>query len=259
MKILIVDDAKKTRESLYNIIKIKINSSYEIAEAEDGLEALGLVESFKPDIVLTDILMPKMDGIRFTAILKSQTATKHIFIAAITGLSGEEQIQKIYASGVDFYIAKPFQLDDIVARLKVITSLIKNKNRLNNSSQNKKPTDIHNTYLDEKIKHYYITFSIVKEDDIFLLFDYFSNQDVLYNSILLKDFMVTLLKVYKNMDNNNKTFDLIVEESSQFVYITIKDTYFITAMDKFLNKKNISSQYKKNKESVSFRIEVYKK
>jgi len=252
MKILIVDDAKETRESLHNIIKVKINATYEIAEAQDGLEALGLVDSFKPDIVLTDILMPKMDGIRFTSLLKSQAQTKHIFVAAITGLSGEEQVQKIYASGVDFYIAKPFQLDDIVARLKVITSLITQKSSIPDA----KPSVVYNAFKDEKIKHYYTTFSISQEDDIFLIFDYFSKQNVKYNSIILKDFMVTLVKTYRKMLIENKDFDLIIEESDRFIYVTVRDELFIKAIEKLVDKHNNLLEYSRNQNAFSFRIDI---
>ncbi len=252
MKILIVDDAKETRESLHNIIKVKINATYEIAEAEDGLEALGLVDSFKPDIVLTDILMPKMDGIRFTSILKSQSQTKHIFIAAITGLSGEEQIEKIYASGVDFYISKPFQLDDIVARLKVITSLITQKSFIPDA----KPSIVHNCFKDEKIKHYFTTFSISQEDDIFLIFDYFSKQNMEYNSIVLKDFMVTLVKTYRKMLIKDKSFDLIIEESDSFIYVTVRDESFIQAIEKLVDKHNNLLEYSRNNNAFSFRIDI---
>ena len=252
MKILIVDDAKETRESLHNIIKVKINALYEIAEAEDGLEALGLIESFKPDIVLTDILMPKMDGIRFTSIIKSQPQTKHIFVAAITGLSGEEQVEKIYASGVDFYIAKPFQLDDIIARLKVITSLITHKSHI----PDLKPSVIYNCFKDEHIKHYYVTFSITQEDDIFLIFDYFSNQNISYNSILLKDFMVTLVKTYRRMDIKDKAFDLIIEESESFIYVTVRDDDFMKSIELFVDKHNSIVEYARNKHAFSFRINI---
>jgi len=254
MKILIVDDAKETRESLHNIIKVKINSEYEIAEAEDGLEALGLVDSFKPDIILTDILMPKMDGIRLTSILKSQDETKHIFVAAITGLSGEEQVEKIYASGVDFYIAKPFQLDDIVARLKVITSLIKQERVV----PEVKSTIVYNCFEDEYIKHYFTTFSISKEDDIFLIFDYFSKQDIKYNSILLKDLMVTFVRAYRKMDENNKIFNLIIEESESYIYITAKNTAFLSAIEKLVDKHSTLLEYKKTSKAVSFRIHIAK-
>jgi len=252
MKILIVDDAKETRESLHNIIKLKINASYEIAEAEDGLEALGLVDSFKPDIVLTDVLMPKMDGIRFTSILKSQSETKHIFIAAITGLSGEEQVEKIYASGVDFYIAKPFQLDDIVARLKVITSLITKTS----SIPDEKPTVVYNCFKDEYIKHYFTTFSITQENDIFLIFDYFSKQDIHYNSIVLKDFMVTLVKTYRKMESKDKSFDLIIEESESYIYITVRYASFISAIEQLVGKHSSLLEYKRTTQAVSFRINI---
>lgn len=252
MRILIVDDAKEIRESLRNIIKVKINDTYEIEEAEDGLEALGLVESFKPDIVLTDILMPKMDGIRFTSILKSQSETKHIFVAAITGLSGEEQIEKIYASGVDFYIAKPFQLDDIIARLKVITSLITQKS----SIPDLKPSVVYNCFKDERIKRYFVTFSIAQEDDIFLIFDYFTNQDIRYNSIILKDFMVALVKTYRKMDAKNKIFDLIIEESDLYIYITVRDKDFMQAMEQLVDKHSSQLEYTRNENAFSFRINI---
>ncbi len=252
MKILIVDDAKETRESLLNIIKIKINPNYEIAEAENGLEALALVETFKPDIVLTDVLMPRMDGIRFTSILKSQDETKHIFIAAITGLSGDEQIQKIYASGVDFYIAKPFQLDDIVARLKVITSLIKQKSSITDI----KPKIVYNCFNDEHIKHYSITFSIITEDDIFLIFDYFSKQNVEYNSLILKDFMVTLIKTYRTMSLKNRVFDIIIEESESYIYVTVKSNVFIKSLEQLVDKHSSLLQYAKDENSCSFRVDI---
>jgi len=252
MKILIVDDAKETRESLRNIIKVKVNSSYEIAEAENGLEALGIVETFKPDVVLTDILMPKMDGIRFTALMKSQPETKHIFIAAITGLSGEEQIEKIYGSGADFYIAKPFQLDDIVARLKVITSLITSKDSITSVQA----SSIYNCYNDTQIKRYYVTFSIAKENDIFLIFDYFSKQDVKYNSIVLKDLMVALVKAYRKMETEDKVFDIIIEESEFYFYMTLQDGFFVETMEKLVKHNTSLFNYSKNDSSFSFRIDI---
>jgi len=252
MKILIVDDAKETRETLHNIIHVKVDPSYEIAEAEDGLEALGMVDSFAPDIVLTDVMMPKMDGIRFTALIKSQPETKHIFVAAITGLSGEDEVKKIYDSGVDFYIAKPFQLDDIVARLKVITSLIHS----NKSTPSAKPVTIYNCFNDENVKRYYVTFSVAKEDDIFLLFDYFSHQDVKYNSLLLKDFMVALVKAYRKMDINNKVFDLILEESDSYIYITVKNGFFVETMENLVKNNSTLFQYAKDENTFSFRIDI---
>jgi len=252
MKILIVDDAKETRETLRNIIKVKVDSSYEIAEAEDGLEALGIVDTFAPDIVLTDVMMPKMDGIRFTALLKSQPETKHIFVAAITGLSGEDEIKRIYASGVDFYIAKPFQLDDIVARLKVITSLISSET----PTLAVKPAVIYNCFNDENVKRYFITFSIAKEDDIFLVFDYFSHQDIQYNSLLLKDFMVALVKAYRKMDKKNKIFDLILEESESYIYVTVQNGFFVDTMESLVKNNSTLFQYAKKNQSFSFRIDT---
>ena len=253
MKILIVDDEKEIRESLHNIIKIKIDDAYEIIEAKDGLEALGLVDSFNPDIILTDVMMPNMDGIRLTSILKSQPQTKDIFVAAITGLSSEEDIQRIYASGVNFYISKPFKLDDIEARIKVITSLMNNKH--NDISE--KPLFTHNCFLDDEIKHYFTTFTIIKEDDIFLLFDYLSSKEFLYNSLHLKDFMVTLVRAYRKIEVDKRSFDLIVEESEIYIYVTVKSIDFVNAMKHLLKTSKTFYQYKKEGENFSFNIEIF--
>ena len=252
MKILIVDDEKEIRESLYNIIKIKVNKDYEIKEAPDGLEALSLVDSFGPDIVLTDMMMPNMGGMRFTKLLKSKPFTKNIFVVAITGLSGEEEIQKIYESGVDFYIAKPFQIDDIVARLKVVVSLIGYKKDIYNA----KPPVTYNCFNDEEIKNYFLTFSITKEEDIFLLFDYFSNQLVKYDSLLLKDFMVILIKAYKSMEGIDKAFNLIIEESKSYLYVTVHNDLFIETIQHLVSKNPILFQYAQNNNAFSFRINI---
>jgi len=251
MKILIVDDAKETRETLHNIVKAKIDVKCEIREAQDGIDALNIIKDFKPDIVLTDIMMPKMDGIRLTSEIKSKKETKDIFVAAITGLSGEEEIKKIYASGADFYIAKPFQLDDIVARLKVITALV-----TQSAPSSTKALVIHNCYNDNSVKHYFTTFSISKEDDIFLIFDYFSKQNIDYNSLKLKDFMVTLIKTYKHIKDENAKFHLIIEESEKYIYVTLNDTAFIDSFESLVSKHSSLIEYKKSDSAFSFRIDL---
>ena len=71
MNILITEDAQETRESLFMIIKAKIDERYEITEAKNGIEALEVVKKFQLDIILTDIMMPEMDGFELIKILKS--------------------------------------------------------------------------------------------------------------------------------------------------------------------------------------------
>jgi CheY-like chemotaxis protein len=247
MKLLIVDDAKETRDALNNIIKLKIDDSYEIKEAENGLEALGIVESFKPDIVLTDILMPKMDGIRFAKLLKSQNETKHIFVTAITGLSGEEQIQKIYSSGIDFYISKPFQLDDIVARLKVITSLISKKKPFSSDK-----VQVRNAFKDKEVKRYYVTFNISQEDDMFLIFEYFCHHDFYCDSITLKDLMVFLIKAYRKLENT-VSFDFILEESDNYLYMSVTNDLFRISLEEVFKNSTVF-EYKSSEDIFSLRI-----
>ena len=111
-------------------------------------------------------------------------------------------------------------------------------------------------YKYQDIKNYFLTFSITKEEDIFLLFDYFSNQLVKYDSLLLKDFMVVLVKAYKNMDNRNKAFNLIIEESELYLYVTVHNDMFVQTMQKLVSHNSILFQYAKNNNAFSFRIDT---
>jgi len=93
MNILITEDAQETREVLKNIIAYSIDESAMIFEADNGVDALEIIKNNPIDILLTDIMMPNMDGFELITRVKSNDATKDIFVAAITGFSGEEQIE----------------------------------------------------------------------------------------------------------------------------------------------------------------------
>jgi hypothetical protein len=124
------------------------------------------------------------------------------------------------------------------------------------STPTAKPSVVYNCFKDEQIKHYYTTFSITQEDDIFLIFDYFSKQDIKYNSIVLKDFMVTLIKTYRKMGKQNSMFDLIIEESDSFIYITVRDDSFMNAIELLVDKHSSLLEYTRNQNAFSFRIDI---
>ena len=89
MNILITEDDKETREALKNIILYSIDETITVFEADNGAEALEIIEDNTIDILLTDIMMPTMDGFELITRVKNSESLKHIFIAAITGLSGD--------------------------------------------------------------------------------------------------------------------------------------------------------------------------
>jgi putative two-component system response regulator len=117
-KILIVDDVLDNRKLLASIISD--NTDYEVITAKSGHDIINRFESIEdnpPDLILLDILMPKINGFHIAQILKGRDATKDIPIIFITALTtAENKIKAFEAGGVD-YISKPFHKQELLARV----------------------------------------------------------------------------------------------------------------------------------------------
>jgi len=104
-KVLLVDDSSTSRVTYRMLITQK--SGYEVETAGNGQEAVNKALIEKPDLILMDVVMPKMDGLAAATTLKHDERTRHIPIILLTFRSGEEAIQKGFASGCDEYLTKP--------------------------------------------------------------------------------------------------------------------------------------------------------
>jgi putative two-component system response regulator len=117
-KILIVDDVLENRKLLASIISE--NTDYEVITAKSGHDIINRFESIEdnpPDLILLDILMPKINGFHIAQILKGRDTTKDIPIIFITALTtAENKIKAFEAGGVD-YISKPFHKQELLARV----------------------------------------------------------------------------------------------------------------------------------------------
>lgn len=113
-KILIVDDHKDVR--LY--LKTLFGSIYNVIQAENGEEAVRMVQREMPDLIILDIMMPVMDGFDCCRILKEDLKTNHIPIIVLTGLSGDENMVKAIELGANDYILKPFHPDVLRSKVK---------------------------------------------------------------------------------------------------------------------------------------------
>ena len=115
-KILIVDDEELVVKALTD----KLTSENFLTEsASDGQEALKKVEQFKPDLVLLDIIMPKLDGISVLKKLKGSNDTKNIPIIVLTNLYDDKRIQEALKDGsTDYLIKVDHSLGDIVKQIK---------------------------------------------------------------------------------------------------------------------------------------------
>ena len=116
-KVLIVDDEPDILEIIsYNLIK----EGYEILTAKNGMEALDMVSSFKPDLIILDIMMPKMSGVEVCKILRSKPEYNDTMIIFLTALSDESSQIKGLETGADDYVSKPISPKVLVSRVNAI-------------------------------------------------------------------------------------------------------------------------------------------
>jgi two-component system chemotaxis sensor kinase CheA len=101
--ILVVDDSLTTRNLEKNILEA---AGYETKVAADGVEALSVLRSNHCDLVVSDILMPEMDGFELTAAIKEQSALKEIPVILVTALESREDKERGIEVGADAYIVK---------------------------------------------------------------------------------------------------------------------------------------------------------
>jgi phosphoserine phosphatase RsbU/P len=114
-KVLIVDDNGVNRKLLSVILN---KAGYEVAEAVDGVEALERVYAFMPDLVLLDVMMPKMDGYEVCTELKKDVRTRAIPIIFLSARSAsEDKIRGLDVGAVD-YVTKPFDQREVLARVR---------------------------------------------------------------------------------------------------------------------------------------------
>lgn len=116
-KVLIVDDEADILEIIsYNLIK----EGYEIITAKNGIEALEKVRPFKPNLVILDIMMPKMSGVEVCKILRSKPEYNDTLIIFLTALNDESSQIKGLETGADDYISKPISPKVLVSRVNAI-------------------------------------------------------------------------------------------------------------------------------------------
>jgi two-component system alkaline phosphatase synthesis response regulator PhoP len=109
-KILIADDEPHIRQLVNNAL----GKDYSILQASNGEEAMNIALSQKPDLILMDIVMPKVDGYSACSQIKSDQVTKGIPVVMITGIGFKINEKVAKDLGADGYITKPFTLESLV-------------------------------------------------------------------------------------------------------------------------------------------------
>ncbi|MFG2001507.1 response regulator transcription factor [Spirillospora sp. NPDC048911] len=114
-RILIVDDEPAVRESLVRSLEFE---GYAVAEAADGTAALDRVAREEPDLVVLDVLMPRMDGLTACRRMRAQGATMPVLMLTARDMVGD-RVTGLDA-GADDYLVKPFELDELLARIRAL-------------------------------------------------------------------------------------------------------------------------------------------
>lgn len=171
--ILVVEDNNELREYIIGLL----NDFYKVFFAEDGRQGLEMLQTKNIDLVISDVMMPKMDGFEFCQTIKSQIETSHIPVILLTALSSAENTSTGLEKGADAYISKPF---DEQVLLSQIANLLNQRKRLQ--------------------ENYAQRFVSKQTIDLGSLDNYFLNK---INSI-----------IEENITNENFTVDLLASEMS---------------------------------------------
>ena len=118
MKALIVEDEDVLAQVLAEKLK---KSDFEVEIADDGEKAVSATKSFKLDIIMLDLMLPKMDGFEVLRELKANDDTKRIPVVAITNLSEDDNIKKALQMGVvDYFVKSNHPVNEIVEKVKAV-------------------------------------------------------------------------------------------------------------------------------------------
>lgn len=146
IRVLIVDDHKIMREGLSKLLRNKANIEV-IGEAENGREALSMVKAFSPNVVLMDVVLPELNGVEATKIIKSESP--QINVIALSSHGGKEFVTGMLGAGASGYLLKDCAFDELVDAIQ---------------SVNEKHTYLSREVADVLVKEFVNNYQFVKQD-----------------------------------------------------------------------------------------------
>lgn len=149
-KVLIVED----NDELMMLMQQLLRPHYHVMTASNGLEALDIARQQEIDIIISDVMMPQMDGYELTRRIKQDEQTSHLPVILLTAKVQSEDQQEALKAGADDYIAKPFRVGDLILH---IDNIVENRQRVRRTVQstvntateedNNKPTSLDEEFL----------------------------------------------------------------------------------------------------------------
>jgi len=145
--ILVVDD----NDDFRTFMKDSLKSEFVIQEARNGKEAWESIPDSLPDMIISDVMMPEMDGYELCRLVKSDVRTSHIPLILLTARTAEEHKLEGLETGADDYITKPFNFDILMLRIRKLMERREAAQATFRKQIEVKPSDITITSLDEKL------------------------------------------------------------------------------------------------------------
>ncbi|QOY53357.1 response regulator [Candidatus Sulfurimonas baltica] len=244
MKILIVDDNSDNRMTVELLLEEFEN--IEISEAKDGQEAIDMCKKKHYDIIFMDIMMPNVDGIKATKIIKS--FDKKVMILALSALDDEESKNQMLANGAEDYIVKPIESGLFHQRMKNYLQIVElRKRKLYN-------VNAVNAFT-EKIYSRTMVFNISSLQSLSELWDYYLNNHH-YEIESLED-CIRMIYAYGQLNlKKDQVFTIVAEENDDNLYLTLTPLDIISELviQKTLVKNYSSAIFILKNKELSFRL-----
>lgn len=119
--ILVVEDDEDNQLLLAHAVTM---FGWKYLLAVDAVKTISLVKKQPPSLILLDIVLPDVSGLQIAMMLKSQPATRHIPLIAVTGLTAKQDLNSIFAAGFNDYVCKPFYLEELHRAIAMQLNLI---------------------------------------------------------------------------------------------------------------------------------------
>lgn len=249
-KILIVDDNTNNRMFLRLLCeeyaKGREGVEFELAEAENGKEAVALASSNAFDLILMDIMMPEMDGTEATRQIRRQN--REVMIIAVSAIDEEARKKEILNAGAEDYITKPVNTDHFLRRMDIYLLLVDSRRH---SVHNVKAA---NLYTQEVFSRQTV-FTICNEDTLAEFWEYYllNNKkkcEALSDATrMLNSFGTLFIK-------RGLTTQIIAEESEDVLFFTIVDINRVPAaeIDEIMERNPQVNEYKRDRSRMSFML-----
>lgn len=118
-RVLVVDDDPAIRRILSQTLELE---DYEVSGAADGEEALGMISEEMPDVVILDVMMPKMHGFDVLREIRQNPESSDLPVILLTAKSSAEDMWEGWREGVDYYMTKPFDVEELIRFLSYVLS-----------------------------------------------------------------------------------------------------------------------------------------